>query len=37
MLKYSQYNWIALLDVDNYWYPEKLKIQEQYLNNYDAI
>jgi glycosyltransferase involved in cell wall biosynthesis len=37
MLKYSQYNWIALLDVDDYWYPEKLKIQEQYLNNYDVI
>ena len=27
MLKYAKYDWIALLDVDDYWHPEKLEKQ----------
>ena len=34
----SQGDWIAFLDSDDYWYPEKLHILEKYLNSdYDFI
>ena len=37
MLKYTKYNWIALLDVDDKWLPQKLESQITYMNNYDVI
>lgn len=37
MLQYSNYNWIALLDVDDKWLPNKLESQLPYLNHYDVI
>lgn len=37
MLKYTKYNWIALLDVDDKWLPKKLESQMQYIDNYDVI
>ena len=33
MLKYTKYNWIALLDVDDKWLPQKLESQITYMNN----
>jgi teichuronic acid biosynthesis glycosyltransferase TuaG len=37
MIKYCKYNYIALLDVDDIWYPNKLEIQSEFLSNYDVI
>jgi glycosyltransferase involved in cell wall biosynthesis len=37
MIKYCNYNYIALLDVDDIWHDEKLSIQSQMLNYYDII
>jgi teichuronic acid biosynthesis glycosyltransferase TuaG len=37
MVKYCQYDYIALLDVDDIWYPQKLKLQSVYLNKFDVI
>jgi len=37
MVKYCKYNWIALLDVDDIWLPNKLEIQSSYLYKYDVI
>ena len=37
MLNYCKYDYVALLDVDDYWIPEKLKIQSTYLGVYDVI
>jgi len=37
MLKYSSYEYIAILDVDDVWKKEKLEFQSQYLYNYDVI
>lgn len=37
MIKYCKYDYISLLDVDDIWHPEKLKIQSKYLNKYDVI
>jgi glycosyltransferase involved in cell wall biosynthesis len=37
MLKHCSYNYIAILDVDDMWYPNKLEIQLQYLKDYDVI
>jgi teichuronic acid biosynthesis glycosyltransferase TuaG len=37
MLKYTKYNWIALLDVDDKWLPKKLESQIKFINNYDVI
>lgn len=37
MLKFCRYDYIALLDVDDIWHPQKLEIQTQLLNNYDII
>ena len=37
MIEFSNYNFIALLDVDDIWHHEKLNIQRKFLNNYDVI
>jgi glycosyltransferase involved in cell wall biosynthesis len=37
MLKYAKYDWIALLDVDDIWYPNKLEKQIPFMNDYDII
>ena len=37
MIKYCNYNYIALLDVDDIWHDEKLSVQSQLLNHYDVI
>lgn len=37
MIKYCNYDYIALLDVDDIWYPQKLEIQSIWLNAYDVI
>jgi glycosyltransferase involved in cell wall biosynthesis len=37
MLNYCKYDWIAILDVDDIWYPNKLELQVRYLENYDII
>jgi glycosyltransferase involved in cell wall biosynthesis len=37
MIKYCNFNYIALLDVDDIWHHEKLNIQSQLLNYYDII
>ncbi len=37
MLKYTHFDWIALLDVDDIWLPTKLESQIPHLQNYDVI
>jgi len=38
MIQYCRYEYIALLDVDDIWHPQKLEIQSQvFLYNYDVI
>lgn len=37
MIEFCQYNYIALLDVDDIWYYKKLEIQHKFINNYDVI
>jgi len=38
MIKYCNYNYVAILDVDDIWHPLKLEIQSYlFLNNYDVI
>jgi glycosyltransferase involved in cell wall biosynthesis len=37
MIKYAKYDWIALLDVDDLWLPEKLECQVPYMNDFDVI
>jgi teichuronic acid biosynthesis glycosyltransferase TuaG len=37
MLEHCQYNWIALLDVDDIWLPAKLQSQIPYMSVYDVI
>jgi glycosyltransferase involved in cell wall biosynthesis len=37
MLKFTNYNWIALLDVDDIWLPNKLQSQIQYIDKFDII
>jgi len=37
MVQYCNYNYVALLDVDDIWLPEKLDAQSFYLNVYDVI
>lgn len=37
MIKYCNYNYVAILDVDDIWHPEKLKAQSYQLENYDVI
>ena len=37
MVKHCKYNWVAILDVDDIWFPTKLEKQIEYLNDYDVI
>jgi len=37
MIKHCKYDYIALLDVDDKWIPEKLKIQSYFLEKFDVI
>jgi len=37
MIELSTYNYIALLDVDDIWYYQKLEIQSKFINNYDIV
>lgn len=37
LVKYSKFNKISLLDVDDIWLPEKLKIQSKYMYQYDIV
>jgi len=37
MVKHCKYSFVALLDVDDIWYPTKLELQAKYLFNYDVI
>jgi glycosyltransferase involved in cell wall biosynthesis len=37
LIKHCKYNYIALLDVDDIWNPEKLEVQSFWLNDYDVI
>lgn len=37
MIKYCKYDHVALLDVDDIWYYNKLETQINYLDNYDVI
>lgn len=37
MVKHATYNWIAILDVDDIWYPTKLEKQLAYLEKYDIV
>ena len=37
MIKYCQYDWISLIDVDDKWLPKKLESQISYMDNYDII
>jgi glycosyltransferase EpsE len=37
MIKYCKYDYVALLDVDDIWHPQKLEVQSVLLNSYDVI
>ena len=37
MLKCCRYDWIAVLDVDDKWAPEKLEIQRKFITDFDVI
>jgi glycosyltransferase involved in cell wall biosynthesis len=37
LIKYCRYDYIALLDVDDYWFSNKLEVQYDYLYKYDII
>lgn len=37
LIKFCNFNYIALLDVDDIWYPNKLEIQSKFLSKYDVI
>jgi len=37
MIKYCSYDYVAILDVDDIWYPNKLEIQLPHLDNYDVV
>jgi glycosyltransferase involved in cell wall biosynthesis len=37
MIKYCNYDYVALLDVDDIWHDEKLSVQSQMLTYYDVI
>jgi glycosyltransferase involved in cell wall biosynthesis len=37
MMKYCEYDWISILDVDDIWLPNKLEKQLPYMETYDVI
>ena len=37
MIKYCKYEYVAILDVDDIWLPEKLEKKAVYMNQYDVI
>ena len=37
MIEYCKYDYIAILDVDDIWKPDKLQLQSIYLNKFDVI
>lgn len=37
MVADCKYDYVAILDVDDYWIPEKLELQVPYLNSYDVV
>jgi glycosyltransferase involved in cell wall biosynthesis len=37
MIKHCSYDYVAILDVDDIWHPEKLHIQSKFFNSYDVI
>jgi glycosyltransferase involved in cell wall biosynthesis len=37
MIKFCNFNFIALLDVDDIWHYKKLEVQSRFLSNYDVI
>ncbi len=37
MIKYCNFDYVALLDVDDIWQKDKLKIQSEFLGTYDVI
>ena len=37
MIHYCLYDYVAILDVDDVWYPKKLEVQSEYLFKYDII
>lgn len=37
MIQFCKYNYVAILDVDDIWYPMKLELQQILLNSYDVI
>jgi glycosyltransferase involved in cell wall biosynthesis len=37
MIQHCKYNFIALLDVDDIWHPQKLQLQVRFLTHYDVI
>jgi len=37
LLEFAKYNWVALIDVDDIWLPNKLKRQLDYTKDYDVI
>jgi glycosyltransferase involved in cell wall biosynthesis len=37
MNQFCNYNYVAILDVDDKWHPQKLEIQSQVLNKFDVI
>jgi len=37
MIKYCHYDYVAILDVDDIWHKDKLKIQSEFIGNYDVI
>ena len=37
MIQFCNYNYVAILDVDDIWHPQKLEIQTRALNDFDVI
>jgi len=37
MIKHCSYDYVAILDVDDIWHPEKLRVQSKFLDSYDVI
>jgi glycosyltransferase involved in cell wall biosynthesis len=37
MVEHTNYTYIALLDVDDIWFPEKLEIQTKFIHMYDVV